>query len=153
MATENKSLLTLAFIPRYSGLTIVERCILYAFSRYVNQETGTFWPSLSSIAKDVHLTTRAVRENVSRLKARGYLKEHGRRPIDKGFTFEYSMRRPEFIEKHMGGTGVPRRNGHVTREERGRQDGRNRGSYKLSIRELYKEPASRFEAQAIGDKE
>lgn len=107
MATENKTLLSLAFIPRYEGIGLAQRAILYAMSRYTNQETGTFWPSLQTIADDLKTDLRWVRRSVRRLEGMGILKRRGFKELPVGKITIWSLRSPEWVAKHTPGSIDP----------------------------------------------
>lgn len=103
MATENKTLLTLALIPQYEGITIAQRAILYAMARYTNQTTGSFWPSMQTVAKDLHTDIRHIQRCVRDLEARGILRRVGEKHVAAGIITEWRVRDPGYIKRNTPG--------------------------------------------------
>lgn len=105
--TENLTLLTLAFIPQYRGISIAQRAILYAMARYTNQQSKSFWPSMGTLAKELDSDPRYIRRLVNDLEARGIIRRVGRKAVQAGEVIEWRMRSPKWVSDRTPGSLDP----------------------------------------------
>lgn len=84
-------------IPKYRGISIAQRAILYAMARYTNQQSKSFWPSMGTLAKELDSDPRYIRRLVNDLEKRGVIRRVGRKAVQAGEVVEWKMRDPVWL--------------------------------------------------------